>query len=88
MSGEGGGAAVTALPVEAPRLNLGSRLRRNYDITFPLGLLFVMLIVNLLTENTGFGLTEQLATAAPLIIAGLASSPAVIGAGSTSRSRR
>jgi ribose transport system permease protein len=81
VSGEGGGAAVTALPVEAPRLNLGSRLRRNYDITFPLGLLLVMLIVNLLTENTGFGLTEQLATAAPLIIAGLASSPAVIGGG-------
>jgi len=81
MSAAGGGAAVTALPVEAPRLSLSSRLRRNYDISFPLGLLFVMLIVNLLTENTSFGLTEQLATAAPLIIAALASSPAVIGGG-------
>jgi ribose transport system permease protein len=80
MSGASG-AAVTAPAVEAPRLSLSSRLRRNYDISFPLGLLFVMLIVNLLTENTSFGLTEQLATAAPLIIAALASSPAVIGGG-------
>jgi ribose transport system permease protein len=81
----GSGAAVTGLPpapaeTGSPRLDM-TRLRRYYDLAFPLGLLLIMLIVHLVAQRSGFGLTEQLATAAPLIIAAMASAPAVMGGG-------
>jgi ribose transport system permease protein len=57
------------------------RTAQNYSFGFSLALVAVVLIVTLLTESGGFGLTPQLADAAPLVIAALASAPAIIGGG-------
>jgi ribose transport system permease protein len=57
------------------------RTAQNYSFGFSLALVAVVVIVTLLTENGGFGLTSQLADAAPLVIAALASAPAIIGGG-------
>ena len=78
-------AQSVALPTDttqpaAPRFELG-RLLRTYSFAFSLVLAIGLLIANLTSESGGFGLTDQLANVAPLAIAALASTPAIIGGG-------
>jgi len=54
---------------------------RDYSFGFGLILAVGLLIANIATESGGFGLTNQLADVAPLAIAALASTPAIIGGG-------
>jgi ribose transport system permease protein len=54
---------------------------RDYSFSFGLILAVGLLIANITTESGGFGLTNQLADVAPLAIAALASTPAIIGGG-------
>src|ERR1700738_3983126 len=78
-------AQSVALPTE--RLAPGrGRLRarpvmRDYSFGFGLILAVGLLIANIAEESGGFGLTNQLADVAPLAIAALASTPAIIGGG-------
>lgn len=67
-----------ALPVERPtlRVSLG-RLLRTYSFAFALALALALLIANLVAQPN-FGWTEQLATFAPLGVAAMASTPAII----------
>ena len=58
-----------------------TRLLRDYDFAFPLFLAGAFLIANLVSEQGGFNVTEQLANVAPLAIAAMASTPAIIGGG-------
>jgi len=71
-------ASALALPVERPRkrLELG-RLLRAYSFAFALVLAVALLIANLLAQPK-FGWTQQLATFAPLALAAMASTPAII----------
>ncbi|MGH2851093.1 MAG: ABC transporter permease, partial [Solirubrobacteraceae bacterium] len=57
------------------------RIMRDYSFSFGLILAVGLLITNIATESGGFGLTNQLADVAPLAIAALASTPAIIGGG-------
>src|SRR5665213_4260078 len=57
------------------------RVMRDYSFSFGLLLAVGLLIANITTESGGFGLTNQLADVAPLAIAALASTPAIIGGG-------
>jgi ribose transport system permease protein len=57
------------------------RTLRTYSFIFSAVLTAALLVATLLTEQGGFGLTNQLADAAPLTIAALASAPAIIGGG-------
>jgi ribose transport system permease protein len=78
-------AESLALPTDRlgaarPRLD-ARRVMRDYSFTFGLILAIGLLIANIATESGGFGLTNQLADVAPLAIAALASTPAIIGGG-------
>jgi ribose transport system permease protein len=70
-------------PAEKAKWRSGDwrRTAQNYSFGFSLALVAVLMIVTLLTESGGFGLTPQLADAAPGVIAALASAPAIIGGG-------
>jgi len=78
-------AQSLTLPAEpglSPRRRLDTRrVMRDYSFTFGLILAIGLLIANITTESGGFGLTNQLADVAPLAIAALASTPAIIGGG-------
>jgi ribose transport system permease protein len=65
----------------APRRFDVRRALRTYSFIFSAVLAGALLVATLLTEQGGFGLTNQLADAAPLTIAALASAPAIIGGG-------
>jgi ribose transport system permease protein len=54
---------------------------RTYSFAFALLLSIALLIANLLTANGSFGITEQLANFAPLAIAAMASTPAIVSGG-------
>lgn len=58
-------------------LAVGARLLRTYTFAFALFLAVVLLIANLIVTES-FGWTEQLATFAPLAIAAMAQTPAVL----------
>jgi ribose transport system permease protein len=81
----GGAARLTAEPVAVPGAARGRfdvrRALRTYSFIFSAVLAGGLLIATLATEHGGFGLTNQLADAAPLSIAALASAPSIIGAG-------
>lgn len=72
-------AQAPLLPIRArgPGLDLG-RLLRTYSFGFALLLTVVLLIVNLIAQPD-FGLTDQLAALAPLALAAMATTPAIIG---------
>jgi ribose transport system permease protein len=72
--------APAATPVQRPRMSL-ARVLRDYDLAFPLLLAAALLVATILTQKGGFGVTEQLGIAAPLVIAALASAPAIMGGG-------
>jgi ribose transport system permease protein len=73
---------LPAEPVVASRRRIDARrIMRDYSFTFGLILAAGLLIANIATESGGFGLTNQLADVAPLAIAALASTPAIIGGG-------
>src|SRR5579862_2026929 len=78
-------AQSVAMPTEprlSPRRRLDTRrVMRDYSFSFGLILAIGLLIANITTESGGFGLTNQLADVAPLAIAALASTPAIIGGG-------
>jgi ribose transport system permease protein len=78
-------AESLALPTERPTPGRGRfdarRVMRDYSFTFGLVLALGLLIANVADESGGFGLTNQLADVAPLAIAALASTPAIIGGG-------
>src|SRR5580700_4170130 len=78
-------AESLALPTErlAPgrRRFDARRVMRDYSFTFGLTLAVGLLIANIAQESGGFGLTDQLADVAPLAVAALASTPAIIGGG-------
>src|ERR1700689_2522456 len=78
-------AESLALPNERPtpgrRRFDARRVMRDYSFTFGLTLAVGLLIANIAQESGGFGLTNQLADVAPLAIAALASTPAIIGGG-------
>ena len=75
-------AALPAEPLRAARRRLDARrVMRDYSFAFGLILAIGLLIANIATESGGFGLTNQLADVAPLAIAALASTPAIIGGG-------
>jgi ribose transport system permease protein len=57
------------------------RLLNRYSFAFALLLTVALLIANLVSESGSFGLTNQLADMAPIIIAGMASTPAIISGG-------
>src|SRR5437016_5517964 len=65
----GRGPAVTAL-----------RLLRQYSFGFALLLMLVLLITNL-ARTPNFGWTDQLANFAPLAVAAMASTPAILSGG-------
>src|SRR5579863_5645238 len=74
--------AVPTEPRLSPRRRLDTRrVMRDYSFTFGLVLAIALLIANVTNESGGFGLTQQLADVAPLAIAALASTPAIIGGG-------
>jgi ribose transport system permease protein len=58
-----------------------ARIARSYSFAFSGALAAALLIVTLIQDHGNFGLTNQLADAAPLIIAALASTPSIIGGG-------
>jgi ribose transport system permease protein len=72
--------AVAGAPRVSSRVRL-ARAAQNYSFAFAAGLTAVLLIVTLVKQHGSFGLTNQLADAAPMIIAALASAPAIIGGG-------
>jgi ribose transport system permease protein len=74
-------AALTSTGIAGWRSRDWRRTAQNYSFGFSLALVAVLMIVTLLTESGGFGLTSQLADAAPGVIAALASSAAIIGGG-------
>src|ERR1700722_4942383 len=57
------------------------RVMHDYSFSFGLILAVGLLIANITTESGGFGFSNQLADVAPLAIAALASTPAIIGGG-------
>lgn len=57
------------------------RILRRYSFAFALLLTVVLLIVNMLTSTGGFGWTAQLAVFAPLALAAMASTPAILSGG-------
>jgi ribose transport system permease protein len=70
------------------RLNAGARLYalsirllEAYSFSFALVLTVGLLVVTLFSESGGFGLTDQLANLAPIALAGMASTPAIISGG-------
>jgi ribose transport system permease protein len=67
-------------PVRTQRMTL-ARFMRDYDLAFPLLLTLALLAATLISEKGGFGVTDQLAIAAPLVIAAIASSPTIMGGG-------
>ena len=78
-------AESLALPTEPLTPGRGRfdarRVMRDYSFIFGLTLAIGLLIANIAEESGGFGLTNQLADVAPLAIAALASTPAIIGGG-------
>jgi ribose transport system permease protein len=74
-------AAQTSTGKTGRRSGDWRRTAQNYSFGFSLALVAVLMIVTLLTESGGFGLTSQLADAAPGVIAALASAAAIIGGG-------
>ena len=54
------------------------RLLTRYSFAPALALSVALLVINLLTESGGFGLTAQLANLAPLALAALASTPSIL----------
>src|SRR5579863_1155986 len=74
--------AVPTEPRLSPRRRLDTRrVVRDYSFIFGLALAVGLLIANITQESGGFGLTNQLADVAPLAIAALASTPAIIAGG-------
>ena len=71
-------AAVLGAPSAGARV---LRLLNRYSFALALVLVVVLLIGNLLSETGGFGLTNQLADMAPYVLAGMASTPAIISGG-------
>ncbi|HEY2653977.1 MAG TPA: ABC transporter permease [Solirubrobacteraceae bacterium] len=71
-------AAATVLAPVSARLG---RIARGYSFAFSGLLAGALLIATLIQDHGNFGLTNQLADAAPLIIAALASAPTIIGGG-------
>lgn len=80
MNAEPGATVATPLPAQGSRIDL-TRLLRSYDLAFPLLLAAVLLAVNLIHQGGAFGFKEQLAIAAPLVIAAMASTPSIMGGG-------
>ena len=73
---------LPAEPLASGRRRVDARrVMRDYSFSFGLILAVGLLIANVATESGGFGLTNQLADVAPLAIAALASTPAIIGGG-------
>jgi len=73
-------------PALSPRSRSGvvptvRRLLRTYSFGFALLVSLALLIANLLTESGGFGWTQQMADFAPLGLAAIASTPAIISGG-------
>ena len=60
---------------------IARRASQSYSFGFAALLTVLLLVVNLLTENGGFGLTSQLANVAPFAIAAIASAPSIIAGG-------
>ena len=56
-------------------------LLSRYSFAFALVLVVALLIANLVMESGGFGLTDQLGNFAPIALAAMASSPAIISGG-------
>jgi ribose transport system permease protein len=77
-------AESLALPTDViePRRQISARrVMQDYSFSFSLVLAVGFLIANISVESGGFGLSDQLADVAPLAIAALASTPAIIGGG-------
>lgn len=78
--------AAPAVPtLEGPTVT-GRRLAllravRQHSFAMALVLAVILLIVNLLTESGGFGLTAQLANLAPVAVAAMASTPSIVSGG-------
>jgi ribose transport system permease protein len=65
-------------------LGVGARIVRllnRYSFALALVLVVILLVGNLLSETGGFGLTSQLADMAPYVLAGIASTPAILSGG-------
>lgn len=76
--------AAPATTITAPAAPLRTRVGRaaqTHSFAFSAALAVILLIVTLVKDHGSFGLTNQLADAAPMIIAALASAPAIIGGG-------
>src|SRR5579871_1902938 len=74
--------ALPSEPLTSTRRRLDARrVMHDYSFTFGLILAVGLLIANITNESGGFGLTNQLADVAPLAVASLASTPAIIGGG-------
>jgi ribose transport system permease protein len=56
-------------------------LQRKYSFAFALALTVVLLVVNLTQSDNGFGWTSELANFAPLALAAMASTPAIMSGG-------
>ena len=57
------------------------RIIHRHSFIFALALTVILLVLNLIREKGGFGWTGQLADLAPVAIAGMASTPAIISGG-------
>lgn len=68
-------------PSSARLLALAARVLERYSFSFALVLTIGLLIATLVSESGGFGLTDQLANLAPIALAGMASTPAIISGG-------
>jgi ribose transport system permease protein len=62
----------------APGMSAVIRVQRRYTFTFALALVVVLLIASRLLETGGFGWSDQLANLAPLAVAAMASTPAIL----------
>jgi ribose transport system permease protein len=69
-------SAWTARP--APWMSAVTRVQRRYTFVFALALVVVLLISSRLLATGGFGWSDQLANLAPLALAAMASTPAIL----------
>jgi ribose transport system permease protein len=77
---EDAAAAAPVVTGRAARARL-ARVAQDYSFAFSAVLMLALLAVTLVKEQGSFGLNDQLANAAPMTIAALASAPAIIGGG-------
>jgi ribose transport system permease protein len=73
-------AAAPVVTGRSARTRL-ARVAQDYSFSFSAVLMLALLAVTLVKEQGNFGLNDQLANAAPMTIAALASAPAIIGGG-------